>query len=415
VYPTTEVVMPSNLWTDEFLTAQRQAGDPLADEVIKSIFEHREVRELNRFMSRLVRDDEIPDDIPLEVRAFLEQTGPLPPWANLQKMRAAERLFNIHGGVCLAALVCASLPECYTMRIGVRILDLTSQLGVHTNRRLHQTAAMVLAVMGPYGLEPRGRGIRQTQKVRLIHAAIRYRVLSGLNTPGFAPAAAGEVPLLIKGATQSVNDVIDRHGFDWQIPRDGYPINQEDMAFTLLTFGHVIPMGMRRLGVKLSDEDYEAFLHCWNVVGFVLGVKEELLAHSEREAEELFERIKARQAGPSPAGARLTDSLLKVVEVDLLRYRLLRPLAPILTRTLVGDETAATLGLDTRHAGVVHIIHRILATLVRTFQILISPFAQTFQPLAPLSARLGHRVVEWLCRVTDDGRVREVAIPPGWR
>ena len=105
--------------------------------------------------ARLVRDDEIPADYPRKSERFCEQTSALPKWACVEKMRVAERLFNIYGGVCLTALVCASLPECYTMRIGVRILDLTSQLGVHTNRRLHQTAAMVLAVMGPDGLESR--------------------------------------------------------------------------------------------------------------------------------------------------------------------------------------------------------------------------------------------------------------------
>ncbi len=140
--------MSSALWTDEFLTQQRQLADPLGDAAIREVFERGDIGALNDFMGHLVRDDEIPADVPEEVRTFLQQTSALPHWACVEKIRVAERLFNIYGGVCLTALVCASLPECYTMRIGVRILDLTSQLGVHTNRRLHQTAAMVLAVMG---------------------------------------------------------------------------------------------------------------------------------------------------------------------------------------------------------------------------------------------------------------------------
>jgi hypothetical protein len=407
--------MPADAWTDEFLTAQRQIGDAVADNAIAVMFRDREMREVNAFMGQLVGDNEIPAGVNEHLRTFLEETAALPPWADVEKMREAERLFNIYGGVCLAALVCASLPECYTMRTGVRILDLTNQLGVHTNRRLHETAAMVLAVMGPYGLESRGRGVRQTQKVRLIHAAIRYRILSSLGTPGVTRAAGDEIPSLLVGAVRSVNDVVERHGFDWQIARDGFPINQEDLAFTLLTFGHVIPKGMRTLGVKLSAGEYDAFLHCWNVVGYVLGVNEALMAHTEAEADVLFARIKARQAGASPAGARLTNSLLTVVEVDLLRVSLLRPAAPILTRMLVGDATASMLGLDTRHARVVTVAHRLVATGMRALQMLLAPLAQPSQPLAPLAARLGHRVIDWLCATTDDGRVRQVAIPPGWR
>ena len=115
-------------------------------------------------MAKLVTNDEVPADAPPVVATFLEATSGLPTWANPEQLEAAARLFNINGFASLAVLVGASLPQCYTMRTGVRILALTSQLGAHSNRRLHQTAAMVLAVMGPGAFEPRGTGIRQTQK-----------------------------------------------------------------------------------------------------------------------------------------------------------------------------------------------------------------------------------------------------------
>ena len=147
----------------------------------------------------------------------------------------------------------------------------------------------------------------------------------------------------------------------------------------------------------------------------MLGVNEDLMAHTVAEAEDLFARIQARQAGPSPEGAQLTDSLLRVVEKDILRLPILKPLGPVLTRVLVGDKTAAMLGLDVRHPRLVVGFHRLLAAFVRVLQIALSPLSQPFQPAAPLTARLGRRVVRCLCAATDDGRLREVAIPPGWR
>jgi hypothetical protein len=407
--------MTRGQWTDDFLTRYRQIGDPTGDDVIRTIFARQDIRALDGFMRQLVANDAIPPNLPPEIQAFLEATSVLPPWADIARIRAAAQLFNIYGLVSLASLVCASLPECYTMRIGVRILDLTNQLGGHTNRRLHQTAAMVLAVMGPHGLEPDGYGLRQTQKVRLIHAAIRYRILSALGAEGVPAIAAAEVPVLIDGAVRSVNDVIAKRTFDWQLARDGWPINQEDLAFTLLTFGHVIPQAMRTFGVKLTNAEYEAFLHAWNVTGYILGVDEALMAHTLDEAEDLFARIKARQAGPSAAAARLTDSLLQVVEKDILRVPILRPLGPVLVRMLVGNPTAAMLGLDVRHGALVSTFHRIVAITLRSIQMAISPLAQVFQPMAPLSAKLGKRVVDHLCSVTDDGKVRQVEIPAGWR
>jgi hypothetical protein len=82
---------------------------------------------------------------------------------------------------------------------------------------------------------------------------------------------------------------------------------------------------------------------------------------------------------------------------------------------LVGDQTAAMLGLDRRHAMLVRILHRALAGALRGIQLVMGPMAQPFQPLAPLSAKLGERVVQHLCLATDDGRPRQVEIPSGWR
>ncbi len=402
------------LWTDAFLTAVRQQGDPIADEAIRRIFERREAAELNAFMGRLVANDEIPDDIPAELQAFLAETDALPPWHDPALIHEAERLFNIFGLISLISLVAASLPECYTMRTGVRILDLTGQLGEHTNRRLHQTAVMVLSVMGRHGLDERGRGVRQAQKVRLIHAAIRYRILGAIGAGGVPAAAGGEVPVVIPGATQSVADIIARHRFDWDIARDGFPINQEDLAFTLLTFGFVIPRAMMSLGVPLTEQEFKAFLHAWNCVGYVMGVDERLMAHTPREAAVLFTRIKARQAGPSPAGTRLTEALLEVMERDLLKFRLFRPAAPILMRILIGDDTAKMLGLDVRHAWLVRMIHKAVAGLFRRWNMMTGRFFARFHPLTRIAAKLGQRFVRLLTTITYRGRRPQLEIPPEW-
>jgi len=402
-------------WTDAILAASRKVGDPIGDAAIREIFERKEAHALNAFMGQMVANDELPDNLPDGIERFLRETSTLPHWAEPARIREAERLFNIYGLVSLISLVCASLPECYTMRTGVRILDLTGQLGEHTNRRLHQTAVMVLAVMGRQGLQDNGRGIRQAQKVRLIHAAIRYRILGAIGADGVPALAGAQIPIVVPDAVRSVNDVIGQRQFDWQIERDGYPINQEDLAFTLLTFGLVIPRGMRTLGIAISDDEFKSFLHAWNVVGAVMGVDEALMAHTPEDATVLFERIKARQAGPSPAGSRLTDALLGVMERDVLRFRPMRPLAPILLRILVGDDTAEMLGLNTRHGWFVRLCHKAIAGVFRALNDLAARLFARARPLKFLSARLGLRFVNLLCDVTYGKKGVQLEIPPGWR
>jgi hypothetical protein len=406
--------MPS-VWTDALLTAKRQRGDPVGDAAIRSIFDHKDVPALNAFMGQMVANDELPTDLPEEIRRFLNDTSALPTWHNLDQIRDAERLFNTYGLVSLISLICASLPECYTMRTGVRILDLTGQLGEHTNRRLHQTAVMVLAVMGRHGLQTDGRGIRQAQKVRLIHSAIRYRILGAIGAPG-APASAGaDVPVLIPGSVRAVIEVIAHRQFDWVIARVGFPINQEDLAFTLLTFGFVIPRGMMTLGVDLTRDEFTSFLHAWNVVGHIMGVDDDLMAHTPEDAALLFEHIKARQAGVSPAGARLTDALLGVMERDVLRLPPIRPMAPVLLRILVGDKTAALLGLSLRHAWLMRLFHRALAGFFRQMNAITGLIWKRSKPLARLSAWLGARYVRRLLEVTYAKKGVQLEIPPGWR
>jgi len=85
-------------WTDEYLTQQRQSADPIGDAAIRTIFERRDIKELDAFMGRLVADDSIPADLPDEIRSFLAETSALPSWASVEQMRAAARMFNIYGG-----------------------------------------------------------------------------------------------------------------------------------------------------------------------------------------------------------------------------------------------------------------------------------------------------------------------------
>ena len=58
-------------WTDDFLTHQRQIGDPKGDEVIRTIFARQDVRALDGFMAELVANDEMPPRLPPEIQAFL--------------------------------------------------------------------------------------------------------------------------------------------------------------------------------------------------------------------------------------------------------------------------------------------------------------------------------------------------------
>jgi len=117
------------------------------------------------------------------------------------------------------------------------------------------------------------------------------------------------------------------------------PINQEDMVFTLLTIGYVIPLGVEKLGGILSRQEKEAFLHCWKVVGHVMGVDEDLLTDDWDEAKALYEQIKRRQKDKSEYGLKLTDALCTLIENLLPAWLPFRSaMAPVLIRDQLGAD-----------------------------------------------------------------------------
>jgi hypothetical protein len=171
--------------------------------------------------------------------------------------------------------------------------------------------------MVPGGLEPLGRGVRATMKVRVMHAIVRHMVL---NDPR---AAANPADPELRA-------------------KFGLPINQEDMVYTLMTFSYVVIEGFRTMGYAMSDAQRNGYVHCWNVVGYLMGIDEALLPATFDDAAELFSVIQRRQHGESTAGVKLTRALLDAVE-NAIPGDHTDPLVAVLTRKLVGDTTADAL------------------------------------------------------------------------
>jgi hypothetical protein len=317
-----------NKWSVELLTSLRKQGDPLADNVVHQVFEHGEVGSVNRLLGSLVKNDAIPPEgLPPEIYHFLEN---LPqPECNRELIAEAEDLFIKHGNLALVVLLCASLPECYTMKKGVEVLWLTQRLEEHVLRRLLETAQMVVSVMARGGLSPQGKGIRAATKVRLMHAAIRHLIICKDSS------APSEKP-------RELSDVLA--GTHWDVEKLGVPINQEDMLYTLLTFSMVIPRGLERLGVVLTDRQKDAFIHTWNVVGTIMGIRPEVLPNGFAEAQFLFARIKQLEGGASQPGERMTAALLACIE-RALSLDLLRSLPCVLMRQLLEPETVQWLAV----------------------------------------------------------------------
>ena len=307
---------------DAFLDRMRETVDAPADAVAATLCEsgaHRQVAQLIKSRQMWDDDGEPSRVLPGDIRDYMKVASALPRWHDPRAIAEAEAFFVLYGLASSTLLACASLPQCYVMKHGTEVLAYTKFLQVDPGRRIRETAQMVMDVMCPGGLKPGGRGVRATMKVRVMHSIVRHMI-------DHDPRAAA-----------NPSDPVLRAQF-------GRPINQEDMVYTLMTFSYVVIDGFKTMGHAMTEAQREGYIHCWNVVGYLMGIREDLLPARYADAKELFEAIQRRQHGESPAGQKLTAALLKAVE-DSIPGSHHDPLVATLTRRLVGDATADSLGI----------------------------------------------------------------------
>ncbi len=266
-------------YTDELLDSLRLRGDPEVDAFIPELMRGRRLEDVNRILAAYqVNGQPPPESLPPVLTEWLAGTMRLPAWADRAKLERASAMFVDHGLSISVMLGMVSLLECYAAAKGVKALHTTDRMGYSgAERRLGETCQFVVAVMVPGGLFENGGAIPVVAKVRLMHAASRFLILEG----------------------------------EWDSKADGLPINLEDLLGTLMSFAHTPIRSMTKLGKDIPREAREDYLHFWNVVGFLLGIPEEILPHDTLEAEEVVRAIYRRHFRSSPEGIELTRALFK--------------------------------------------------------------------------------------------------------
>jgi hypothetical protein len=267
-------------WTAQSLAAMRLVGDPIADAVIQQLFATGGTSVVNDLMRKLVDNDGLPpEQLPPIVREYLQSTADVRGLRS-EKVALGEQLFGRLGPEMLAVLGFYGLPMDYAAGKGVRVLYRTAYLSKRPVRRVLETTQMVVDVLAPGGLAPTGRGIRAAQKVRLMHAAVRHLIQNDPTAP-------------------------------WNTAELGVPINQEDLAGTLMTFGYIVLAGLERLGFEVSAVEREAYFECWMAVGRIMGVRDDLIPASVEEGRLLAQQIFQAQGQSSPEGKELASALVR--------------------------------------------------------------------------------------------------------
>lgn len=197
----------------------------------------------------------------------------------------------------------------------------TGALEKGSNQRYAETAQWALDATTPRSLAPGGKGFQSTVRVRLIHSFIRRHVSA--------------MP-------------------DWDPRIWGLPVNQTDMAATIHgTFIVPATAGMG-LGLFYSPRGLEAIAHLTRYLGWLIGVDDEFLPHTFREAVRIQLHTLSALAVPDETTKQLAipmaeDPMLwSFGRFQTTRRRIARSQHLSITQAALGRRAMRQLGLKPR-------------------------------------------------------------------
>ncbi|TYK53169.1 oxygenase MpaB family protein [Actinomadura decatromicini] len=358
---------PEGRYTDAYLDSLRLKGDELADATVDALFTSGEVPRFNTLMRWFTTSgQELPAGLPAAGRDYLEATARPPEWVDWGMMEQARQFFIDNDVHISTALSFASMPACYMIPHGARLLSATHSLD-YPARRMAETGQFTVYLMQPDAFEAGGRFLPAAQKVRLLHATIRRHL---------------------------------RQDGHWPEP---VAICQEDMLGALMMFSIQVLDALHRLGVHITPGGADAYYYAWKVVGTILGCDPDDIPPDLEAAREFSDRYMMRYMGPSTEGAHLTRQLIDMYE-QVVPGTLLDPIVPALIRFLIGDTAADWLQIPRSPFDTLIKAGPALLGLIERFEDR-GPWA------AQMSDRIGRLVTHLELSSLTRGRVMHYAIP----
>lgn len=264
-------------------------GDPLADAFAADCAEigiGKGMKMLKRWL-----DGESIDSIegaPESLRALTEAVSVVPDYVDWEQLDRGAEAFSRHAREAGISLSTTSLVSGYNNPAASAPLIATGRFSEMAPVRAIETSMWVFTVGRPGGLHRENEGFKRTIRVRMIHAFVRRHILST----------------------------------DWDLAENGVPINQSDLAYTVVEFLWLPVRSMLRLGVYYTPEDLSAIYAMWRYMGFLMGVNPEMLVRNGAEAQALEDLHIALSPAPNDDCRKLTHVLLTdVLAVDLKQAR----------------------------------------------------------------------------------------------
>ena len=222
------------------------------------------------------------------LQRFWREVTDVPAWIDWDQIKRGQDVFYRYGGANLTGLAYQSLLGGMGAARVVETLARTGGFSTKVARgRLFETTQHILqCTKSLESIQPDGDGFASTIRVRLLHAAVRQRILT-------------------LAATKP--DYYDTQAW-------GIPINDLDSMATIGTFSAtLIWLSLPRQGIYLRQQEIADYIALWRYIGYLVGCPTEHFETPAR-AKRLTEALLMYEIRPTPTSKILANNIIKSLE-----------------------------------------------------------------------------------------------------
>ena len=281
----------------------------------RDVKEKTPVTKVKRDLYLLLRDSV---DKHEKLRQLWDEVNNVPEWIDWDQIARGQEVFYRYGGATLTGLAYQSLLGGMGANRVVEVLARTGGFGVKVARhRLFETTQHILeCTKSLESIKPGGAGFASSIRVRLLHAAVRQRIMKlEKSRPGY-----------------------------YNVEKYGVPINDLDCIATIGTFSAtIIWLSLPRQGIWLRQQEIDDYIALWRLVAHYTGTPTEYFETPEK-AKAMMESLLMNEINPTETSKILAANIIRCLEAQPPAYAT-RSFLEVNARWLNGNDLCDALAL----------------------------------------------------------------------
>lgn len=223
-----------------------------------------------------------------KLKELWDEVNTVPAWVDWDQILRGQDVFYRYGGACLTGLAYQSLLGGMGAARVVETLARTGGFSTKVARgRLFETTQHILqCTRSLESIQPGGEGFASSIRVRLLHAAVRNRIMR----------LAKERPSY------------------YNVEEWGVPINDLDSIATIGTFSAtLIWLSLPRQGIYLREQEKVDYIALWRYIGYIMGCPTDRF-ESPAKAKATMEFLLLNEIKPTDMSQILANNIIKCLD-----------------------------------------------------------------------------------------------------